>query len=124
MEDISGAVDARPAFSCPTAGPPAARDVRLDIDDDVVLLDIGLPKMDGHEVAHRLTASSGKKPFLIALTGYGGPDEEKRCAAAGFDLHELKPADPEGLQLILRERQRLLSVTDLSVDPLEQMAGR
>jgi CheY-like chemotaxis protein len=79
---------------------------------DVVLLDIGLPKMDGHEVARRLTASDGKKPYLIALTGFGGPDEVKRCAEAGFDLHLLKPADPEQLQLILRQRQQALNTTD------------
>jgi len=92
-------------------GPTALEAARRAI-PDVVLLDIGLPKMNGHEVARRLTVSGGKKPFLIALTGFGGPDEERRCAEAGFDLHLLKPADPERLRLILQQRQRLLSVTD------------
>jgi CheY-like chemotaxis protein len=87
---------------------PAALDAARAAVPDVVLLDIGLPKMSGHEVARRLTASGGKKPFLIALTGYGGPDEVKRCMEAGFDLHLLKPADPEQLRLLLQERQQLL----------------
>jgi CheY-like chemotaxis protein len=78
---------------------------------DVVLLDIGLPKMDGHEVARRLSASCGPRPFLIAVTGYGGLEEKRRCEDAGFDLHLLKPVDLEVLQCILRARKRLLNIT-------------
>jgi two-component system CheB/CheR fusion protein len=91
-------------------GPAALEAARAAV-PDVVLLDIGLPKMDGLEVARRLTASGGKQPFLIAVTGFGGPDEEKRCADAGFDLHLLKPVDPELLRVILQERRRVLDAT-------------
>jgi CheY-like chemotaxis protein len=65
---------------------------------DIVLLDIGLPGMDGYEVAVRLrglpqTASA----CLIALTGYGQPADRARAREAGFDHHLTKPADPDDL---------------------------
>lgn len=72
---------------------------------DVFLLDIGLPDMDGYELARRLRAS----PFaahatLIALTGYGQPQDVTRSRDAGFDHHLVKPADARRL-LALIERQ-------------------
>jgi CheY-like chemotaxis protein len=88
---------------------PAALEAAQATVPDVVLLDIGLPTMNGHEVARRLTASAASKPFLIALTGFGGKDEERRCAEAGFDLHLLKPVDPQRLRFILQQRQRVLN---------------
>ena len=69
---------------------------------DVVLLDIGLPKMDGYEVARRLVPLCKAKPIVIAVSGYGGTDEQRRCHEAGFNVHLLKPVDPEQLELILR----------------------
>jgi two-component system CheB/CheR fusion protein len=67
---------------------------------DVILLDIGLPKMNGYEVARRLRALA-KRPFLLAVSGYGGDEHRQRCAEAGIDLVLLKPADPEKLRQIL-----------------------
>ena len=66
---------------------------------DVVLLDIGLPDIDGYEVARRIRGlEKGHQPRLIALTGWG-QDEDKRLAAdAGFDEHWTKPVDPGRLQ--------------------------
>lgn len=62
---------------------------------DVVLLDIGLPGMDGYEVARHLRASAGARPLmLIALTGYGQPDDLRRAKDAGFDHHLVKPVEP------------------------------
>jgi two-component system CheB/CheR fusion protein len=76
---------------------------------DVILLDIGLPKMDGYEVARRLrTLGMGKKPFLLAVSGFGGPEHHRRCAEAGIDLMLVKPADPELLRQLL---ERLHGVT-------------
>jgi CheY-like chemotaxis protein/anti-sigma regulatory factor (Ser/Thr protein kinase) len=65
---------------------------------DVALIDIGLPEMDGYEVARKLRASESLKAIkLIALTGYGQADDARRAYEAGFDLHLVKPVDPERL---------------------------
>ena len=74
---------------------------------DVVLLDIGLPGMDGREVARRIRQLAGMdRVLLVAVTGHGGEQEERSCREAGFDLHLLKPFDPEALQRILAARVR------------------
>ena len=65
---------------------------------DVVLLDIGLPGMDGYEVAVRLRRmEQTRNSCLIALTGYGQPADRARAREAGFDHHLTKPADPDEL---------------------------
>jgi CheY-like chemotaxis protein len=64
---------------------------------EVALLDIGLPGMDGYEVARRTRAALGRGVRLIALTGYGSEEDRRRAFAAGFDFHLTKPADPEEL---------------------------
>jgi len=72
---------------------------------EVVLLDIGLPGMDGFEVARRLRGMPGiEGAFLVALTGYGSEDDRERAKSAGFDKHLVKPADLKILQAWLRER--------------------
>jgi CheY-like chemotaxis protein len=58
---------------------------------EVALLDLGLPVMDGLELARRIRARGGPTPRLIALTGYGQPDDRQRTAEAGFNLHLTKP---------------------------------
>lgn len=69
---------------------------------EVAILDIGLPKLDGYEVARRLrTAMNGHGPRLIALTGYGQPEDRHRALEAGFDLHLVKPVNPAELHRIL-----------------------
>ena len=66
---------------------------------DVVLLDIGLPGMDGYEIAKRIKANPAlARTRIIALTGYGLAEDAKRAFAAGFDLHLTKPVDPEVLE--------------------------
>jgi two-component system CheB/CheR fusion protein len=70
---------------------------------DVVLLDIGMPGMDGYEVAHRLRqypVLSGK--IIVALTGYGQREDQERSRRAGFDYHLVKPVDMEVLRRVLR----------------------
>jgi CheY-like chemotaxis protein len=69
---------------------------------DVVLLDIGLPGMDGLEVARSLRARPlSPQPMLVALTGYGQADDVRRSREAGFDHHLVKPANPETLTELL-----------------------
>jgi CheY-like chemotaxis protein len=68
---------------------------------DIVLVDIGLPRIDGYEVARRLRAlqqSLGVKWRLIALTGYGQPEDVRRAEEAGFDTHLVKPVNVVALQ--------------------------
>jgi PAS domain S-box-containing protein len=70
---------------------------------EVVLLDIGLPEMDGYEVARRLRAQNGTHRMrLVAVTGYGQPADRRRARAAGFDEHMVKPVEPSVLQEFLR----------------------
>jgi two-component system, sensor histidine kinase len=70
---------------------------------DVVLLDIGLPGMDGHELAQRLRAAPETRAAkIIAVSGYGQERDLERSAAAGVDLHLVKPVDPARLAEALR----------------------
>ncbi len=65
---------------------------------DVVLLDIGLPKLNGYEVCRRIRAQPwGRDVVLIAVTGWGQDDDRRRSDEAGFDLHLVKPVDPQRL---------------------------
>jgi two-component system CheB/CheR fusion protein len=75
---------------------------------EVVLLDIGLPHMDGYEVARRLRETAAcDAAWLVALTGYGQPADRLRGRDAGFDEHLLKPVDPAALEdVIARSGQR------------------
>jgi signal transduction histidine kinase len=68
-----------------------------------VLLDIGMPGMDGYEVARRIRerSESSPPPLMIALTGWGSEEDRRRAAAAGFDRHLVKPADLGTLQKLL-----------------------
>ncbi len=69
---------------------------------EVVLLDIGLPGMDGYEVAKRLRQKHGcEKVLLVAMTGYGQDEDRRRAEEAGFDHHLVKPVDPDTLQELL-----------------------
>ena len=71
---------------------------------DVCLLDIGLPDMDGHELARRLRARSGTaNAVLIAVTGYGQESDKKNTLAAGFNHHLTKPVDIKKLTSLLSE---------------------
>ena len=75
---------------------------------DVVLLDIGLPGMDGYAVARELRAEHGDRLTLIALTGYGQEEDRRRTSEAGFDHHFVKPLD---LHLLMRVVAALPSQT-------------
>ncbi|HUS30741.1 MAG TPA: PAS domain S-box protein [Kofleriaceae bacterium] len=64
---------------------------------DVAVLDIGLPVMDGYELADQLRAKMAKPPRLIALSGYGQPGDQEKSVAAGFEQHLVKPVDLKNL---------------------------
>ena len=69
---------------------------------EVVLLDIGLPGMDGCEVARRLRRLPGAAgAVLVAVTGWGQEEDRRRSAAAGFDHHLVKPVEPDALAAVL-----------------------
>lgn len=71
---------------------------------DVVLLDLGMPAMDGFETARRLREIPElRNARLVALTGFGQPDDRRRTRAAGFDMHLVKPADLNALTRLLDE---------------------
>jgi len=72
-------------------------DVAIASSPDVVLVDIGLPDIDGYEVARRLRERLGRRVQLVALTGYGQPQDRTRAEEAGFDAHLVKPVDPPRL---------------------------
>ena len=85
------AADAPEAVALAEAHPP-----------DVVLLDIGLPGMDGWQLARRLRRLDSPKPaLLVALTGHGDEDDLRRSQKAGIDLHLTKPADAAQLEALL-----------------------
>lgn len=70
----------------------------------VVLLDIGLPAMDGYEVAHRLrTSEAGRRTKIFALTGWAQTEDKQRAAEAGFDAHMTKPVDPQALRRMIED---------------------
>ena len=72
---------------------------------EVVLSDIGLPGLNGFEVARRLRRQPGMEgALLVALTGYGGDDDRQRGLEAGFDHYLTKPTDPDALQRLLAGR--------------------
>jgi CheY-like chemotaxis protein len=69
---------------------------------DVAILDIGLPHMDGYQLARHLRGHADTaRVVLIALTGYGQPDDVDRAHAAGFDHHLVKPVEPETVNALI-----------------------
>ena len=81
---------------------PSGIQAALHFQPDVALIDVGLPGLDGYEVARQLRASEGAKRMrLIALTGYGLPADALRAREAGFDAHFVKPVHPDQLAEIL-----------------------
>jgi signal transduction histidine kinase/ActR/RegA family two-component response regulator len=77
---------------------------------DIAIIDIGLPDIDGYEVARRMRAQAGDRIALIALTGYGQPEDQRRAMAAGFDIHLVKPVSVERLEQVIASLDALWSV--------------
>ena len=72
---------------------------------DIVVLDIGMPGMDGYEVARRLKRRTdlARPPLLVAATGWGTEADRSRALAAGFDRHLTKPIEMQALEAIVQE---------------------
>ena len=82
----------------------AAIDAWRRFEPHAAVLDVGLPDLDGYDLARHVRAQHGKKPTLIAATGYGQQSDRKRAADAGFDCHFVKPVSVRDLVLVLDER--------------------
>jgi two-component system OmpR family response regulator len=93
---------------------PSAVEVGLRQNPDVILLDLGLPLLDGWQVASTLLANVGrekteKKPLIIAISGHGAEEDRKRSAEAGILVHFTKPANPETLLSLLRRFRSVIN---------------
>ncbi|MES1157769.1 MAG: ATP-binding protein [Haliangium ochraceum] len=78
----------------------------LALEPEIVLIDVGLPGFDGYELARRTRARQGDRPVLIAMTGYGQPDDRARAFDAGFDEHVVKPVSLEDLSAAIERTRR------------------
>lgn len=82
---------------------PAAIETALSFRPAIVFLDIGLPGMDGYEVARKMRTEPGlDSVFLIAMTGYGREEDIRQAMEAGFDRHLVKPMDFAEVEALLR----------------------
>jgi CheY-like chemotaxis protein len=87
-------------------GGPQALEKIATFAPDIVFMDIGMPGMDGYEVAERIRAvPSCDQLVLVALTGWGQAEDRERAMKAGFDQHLTKPVDPADLDQVLRMRR-------------------
>jgi CheY-like chemotaxis protein len=76
---------------------------------DVVVLDIGLPKLNGYEACRRIREQPWSKGMvLIAVTGWGQGEDRRRSHEAGFDKHMVKPVEPQALMKLLAELQTVV----------------
>jgi CheY-like chemotaxis protein/two-component sensor histidine kinase len=79
-----------------------AVDVAAAFRPDVILLDIGMPKLNGYESCRRIRQQPwGEQPVIIAITGWGQDDDKRRSQEAGFNYHIVKPIDPDALEKLL-----------------------
>ncbi len=74
----------------------------LVLHPDAVVIDLGLPGLDGYQVAQRIRAAGRRDVVLIAVTGYGQREDRLRSSAAGFDAHLTKPVDPTAIDALLQ----------------------
>lgn len=88
---------------------PGALQLAQDKAPDVVLLDIGLPGLDGYLVARGIGEQPGeKRPLLVAITGRNNEADRRRSLDAGIDLHLAKPVDPVQLEALLQRFQEII----------------
>jgi signal transduction histidine kinase/ActR/RegA family two-component response regulator len=94
---------------------PEGIEKALSLRPEVALVDIGLPGLDGNEVARRIRAVLGSEQIsLIAMTGYGQPEDRRRALQAGFDRYLVKPVDPAILSRLLAESRHRGQAADES----------
>jgi signal transduction histidine kinase len=80
---------------------PSGLDAIMRLRPDIALIDLGLPEFDGYEIARQVRKTAGSAIRLIALTGYGQPDDQRQALDAGFDAHLVKPVGHDVLQAAL-----------------------
>ncbi|MDO8576356.1 MAG: response regulator, partial [bacterium] len=80
-----------------------ARDKALQLRPQIIILDIGLPDIDGYEVVRLLREEKGYSPAFIALTGYGQESDKKRARDAGFNFHLTKPVGLRDIEAVLQK---------------------
>ncbi len=73
---------------------------------DLVLLDIGMPGMDGHETCRRIRAQYGSRIKLVAVSGWGQEQDKQAACEAGFDAHLTKPVEAERLEALILDLSR------------------
>ena len=78
-----------------------AVEIAREFEPQIALLDIGMPRMDGYEAARQIRAALGNRVFLVAVTGWGQEEDQRRAHAAGFDRHVTKPAEPAVLEALI-----------------------
>ena len=81
----------------------AAVSAAAEFRPDVVLLDIGMPKLSGYDVARRVRDARGPEVFIVAITGWGQEEDRQRAREAGFDHHFTKPVEPAVLSALLQK---------------------
>jgi len=79
--------------------------VAAEFEPDVVLMDIGLPLLNGYESAARIKVEMRRPPVLVALTGWGQEEDRRKAKAAGFDAHLVKPVDHDALTKLISDVQ-------------------
>jgi PAS domain S-box-containing protein len=89
---------------------PGALMIATRFAPELAILDIGLPVMDGYELARRLAAVLPVMPYMVALTGYGQEHDRRRAHEAGFDEHMVKPVDPERILRLIESMAAKRSV--------------
>jgi len=97
--DVEVASDGETAVSVARNNPP-----------DVMLLDLGLPGIDGYEVARQVQQHPGdKRPLVVAVSGHGEAEARQRSQEAGIDLHLVKPVEPDYLRRLLSRFRQVLA---------------
>ena len=106
-------------------------DAILNLRPEIALIDIGLPGMDGYELARRARAVLGGSVVLIALTGYGSPEDRQQATEAGFNSFLLKPVDLAALPatsgpepVFHRRCSCMAGKPTLKAQPVESETGR
>jgi CheY-like chemotaxis protein len=100
-----------------TDGPSGIK-MAVSVTPDLAFIDVGLPGCDGYEVARALrTSAESQGAALIALTGYGQPDDRRRALEAGFDAHIVKPIDPGALLAVIASHGRYAKERNTVTDP-------
>jgi DNA-binding response OmpR family regulator len=97
-----------------TTAPDGLKGVRtaLELNPDVVVCDLGLPKRNGLLVAEELIECLPRRPLMIAVTGYGNQVSREHATDAGFDHFLVKPADPFEIEALIEAYARRTSLGD------------